>query len=303
MPLQQHRPSTSGRQAQSVTVHPSVPTMNFSISPPLYNGRDGSFARFKSDFDIFSQINSWSEQDKLLYLPLCLTGLARDAYEALDDSQRLSFTSVVDALRHSFAPVGVVEAHARLQALKFDCSGSLDAFLIRFKAAVRAAFPGDASDPLLFTYFLASLPADFRSGVIAAGCESFEHAVSKTKCLLAARRVSVPSSEVEPFGAGVRRVDELGAFSQLMSRLEALEAKVDEAIRSPRPSVPQGPSGPCFACGKNGHTRATCRYGSATCHACGKKGHIKPACRSKNAQAGGRAESSTAPASSGRPTF
>lgn len=276
--------------------------MNFSIAPPLYNGRDGTFARFKSDFDIFAQINSWTEQNKLLYLPLCLTGLARDAFEALDASQKLSFASAVDALRHSFAPVGVVEAHARLQTLKFDCSGSLDAFLIHFKAAVRAAFPGDSSDPLLFTYFLACLPPDFRSGVIAAGCDSFQQAVSKTKCLLAARRVSVSCPDAESSGAGVRRVDEQGTLSQLLSRLETLEAKVDQVIRSPRPSADQSSSGPCFACGKNGHIRSSCRYSNATCHACGKKGHIRPACRSKNAESGGSPESSTTPASSGRQT-
>ena len=301
MPLQQHRTSSrsSSRSRQAVTVQPSVPTMNFSISPPLYNGRDGSFSRFKSDFDIFAQINSWTDQDKLLYLPLCLTGLARDAYEALDHSQRLSFSAAVDALRHSFAPVGVVEAHSRLQALKFECAEALEAFLIRFKAAVRAAFPNDATDPLLLTYFLGCLPPDLRAGVIGAGCDTFQQAISKTRCLLAARRVTSQPLEAGIGDAAVRRVEEPGVLSQLLSRLEALESKVDGALRAPRPSAAPGPSGPCFACGRNGHTRADCRYGSATCHACGKKGHIKPVCRSKNVRAGGRSESFTAPASSG----
>ena len=304
MPLQQHRTSSSSsnRSRQAVTVQPSVPTMNFSIAPPLYNGRDGSFSRFKSDFDIFAQINSWTDQDKLLYLPLCLTGLARDAYEALDHNLRNSFSAAVDALRHSFAPMGVVEAHSRLQALTFDCTEGLEAFLIRFKAAVRAAFPNDATDPLLLTYFLGCLPPELRAGVIAAGCDTFQQAVSKTRCLLAARRVTSQPPEAGICGAEVRRVEEPSVLSQLLSRLESLEAKVDGALCAPRPSAAPEPSGPCFACGRNGHTRASCRFGSATCHACGKKGHIRPACRSKNAPSGGRPEYTTTPASSGDQT-
>ena len=268
--------------------------MNFTFSPPLFNGRDGSFGRFQSDLGIFAQLHSWTEGEKLLYLPLCLTGLARDAYESLEHGQRQSFSSVMEALRLSFAPVGVVEAHAKLLDLKFDPAERLETFLIRFKSAVRAALPGGDLERLHFTYFLSSLPAGFRSEVIAAGCESFEQAVNKTKCLLTARRASTaasgdtgltaPSPAIE-----VRRVDEQGPLAKLLNRLEVLEAKVDQAIASPQPPVAHGPIGPCFACGQSGHIRADCRYGDATCHSCGKRGHIKPACRSKNAQPGERA--------------
>lgn len=271
--------------------------MSFPLAPPLFNGRDGSFTRFKTDFSIFAQLNTWSEQEKLLYLPLCLTGLARDAYEALDNSQRGSFTATVEALQNSFTPVGVVEAHARLQALIFDPSESLESFLIRFKAAVNAAFPGENSERLLFNYFLSSLPLDYRADIISSGCDSFQQAVTKVKCLIAARRATVAVASGAPVAIGVRRVDDQGPLEQLLSRIEALEAKVDNTLR--QPAETRGASGPCYACGRKGHIRAACRYNSATCHACGKKGHIKPACRSKNAQSGG-AEYTTTPGSSGR---
>ena len=299
MPLRQVRPASS---RPTVSSQPLASNMNFAFTPPLFNGRDGSFSRFLSDYGTFAQLHSWTEREKLLYLPLCLSGLARDAFEAVDQSRRQSFTAVVEELRLSFAPVGAVEAHTRLQGLKYDSSEPLENFLIKFKAAVRVAFPGGESECLLFTYFLSSLPADLRSQVIAAGCDNFEQAVTKTKCLLTARRVAESPFEMVAGGVQVHRVDDQGPLSQLLSRLEALEAKVDQAISLPQSSVGQGSRGACFACGRSGHTRASCKFGSATCHACGKKGHIRPACRSKNAQPGGRPEYTTTPASSGDQT-
>ena len=299
MPLRQSR--LASRPAPTApTSRPSVASMSFPLSPPLFNGHDGSFTRFKTDFNIFAQLNAWSDQEKLLYLPLCLTGLARDAYEALDVSQRVSYSATIEALSHSFTPIGVVEAHARLQALKFDPAESLEPFLIRFKAAVRAAFPSDNSDHLLFTYFLSSLPLNYRAEVISAGCDSFHQAVSKTKCLLAARRATT-TAVAEPSVIGVRRIDDQGSLEQLLSRIEALEAKLDQVSSLPQPASAGGTSGPCFACGRSGHIRSACRYSRATCHGCGKTGHIKPACRSKNAQSGG-AECSTTRATSGSTT-
>ena len=269
--------------------------MNFSFSPPLFNGRDGSFSRFVSDFNIFANLQSWSESEHLQYLPLCLTGLAREAFESLTPEQRQTFSVTTEALRQCFAPVSAVEAHAKLQSLSFDPCEPVEVFLIRFKAAVRAAFPGESQDRLLFTYFLSSLPVNIRSEVIAAGCETFDQAVAKTKCVVAASRVAaapVPTSSAE---VGVRRVGDDSVLAQLLGRLESLEAKVEQALVKPQPPQTfkgQSGSGPCYACGRYGHIRTDCRYRSATCHACGKTGHIRPACPSKNAELGGQAEPS-----------
>ena len=291
--VRQHRPSVSRSVATSQSSSSRMSNLNFAFAPPLFNGRDGSFCRFLSDFEIFASLHSWSENEQLKYLPLCLTGLAREAFESLERTQRQSFSVTVGALRQCFAPLGVVEAHAKLQVLSFDPSESVEVFLIRFKAAVRAAFPGENQDRLLFTYFLSSLPMNIRTEVIAAGCESFDQAVAKTKCVVAARRAADVPTQSTTAEVPVRRVENDAALAKLLSRLESLELKVEQAITNgpqvaqsaPAPHIP----GPCYACGHSGHVRANCRYSSATCHACGKRGHIKPACRTKNAELGGQA--------------
>ena len=269
--------------------------MNFSFTPPLFNGRDGSFSRFLSDFNIFATLHSWSESEQLLYLPLCLTSLAREAFDSLDREQRQTFSTAVEALRQCFALLGAVEAHAKLQSLSFDPGEPVEVFLIRFKAAVRAAFPGDSQDRLLFTYFLSSLPLSIRTEVIAAGCESFDQAVAKTKCVVAAGRAAATPVSASSTEVGVRRIGDDSALANLLGRQESLEVKVDQVLAKPQPpNPPEVPEvrGPCYACGRSGHIRAVCRYSTAVCHGCGKRGHIKPACRSKNAELGGQAASS-----------
>ncbi len=39
--------------------------------------------------------------------------------------------------------------------------------------------------------------------------------------------------------------------------------------------------GPCFRCGKTGHSPVTCWYKDTECRSCKKKGHIERACRNK----------------------
>ena len=153
---QRHRPPVS-LPAATLQSSPTVrSSMNFSFAPPLFNGRDSCFSRFVSDFKIFATLHSWSESEQLMYLPLCLTGLARDAFESLEHSQRQSLSVAVEALRQCFAPQGIVEAHAKLQGLSFDpcepvevdvtCHVTVISSLLT-DSAEPIALPGDASPP------------------------------------------------------------------------------------------------------------------------------------------------------------
>ena len=51
----------------------------FSMKAPDFSG-EGSFSRFSTDLDTFFTLHDFDDQLKLRFLPLCLTGVARDAF-------------------------------------------------------------------------------------------------------------------------------------------------------------------------------------------------------------------------------
>ena len=117
---------------------------SFSFPAPKFSG-DGSFVRFKSDLDTFYTIHNFNDDLKLRFLPLCLTGVARDAYESLATECKRSYDQAVEGLTNFFVRPCALDAHAKLRELKFEASMSLDAFIIQFKHLMGQAFPGHIS--------------------------------------------------------------------------------------------------------------------------------------------------------------
>ena len=112
-------------------------------SAPKFSG-EGKFVRFLTDLEAFFAFDpSLSDEQRQRYLPLCLTGVPRDAYDSLTDSQRTTFKDAVDGLKEFFHRPNSVDAHSQLQSLKFEPQKlqSLDVFLIKFRKLVHEAFP------------------------------------------------------------------------------------------------------------------------------------------------------------------
>ena len=117
----------------------------FSMKAPDFSG-EGSFSRFSADLDTFYTLHAFNDDLKLRFLPLCLTGVARDAFEALPADSRSTFKKAIQGLSESFGRPCALDAHARLRNLQFESSMPLDAFVIRFKQLMSEAFPGQLSD-------------------------------------------------------------------------------------------------------------------------------------------------------------
>ena len=198
----------------------------FSFESPKFSGIESgsNFNRFSADLDIFFTFYNLNDDLRLRFLPLCLTGFARDTFEALPREERNTFSRAVDALRRSFVKPCALDAHSRLQQLKFDPATPLDAFVIRLRKLVSEAFPGSVCGQVLFHSFLTALPREYQQQVIAAGVATFPEAVEKVGNLIRSERVPAPVRQVS-------QACENAVLEKVLQRLEQLECQVTRAAQ------------------------------------------------------------------------
>ena len=267
------------------------------MSSPKFSG-EGSFSRFVADFDTFASMYTWTDEFKLRFLPLCLTGVARDAFDSLSEAQRVAYSSVICGLRDLFAKPNSLDAHAELGKLRFDPRMSLDSFVIRFNLLIKLAFPGQDLDTVRFNYFLSSLPESYQTEIISSGIASFSDAIDKTPNVCRAERrraaaVGGGGDGAETEAVPVRQVESdsrtQAMLSQIMDRIGELEHQVNRShpqmSSGPRPSrgafggrAGQQSPRACYVCGSTGHLAATCRNRGRVCYGCGRAGHLVAVC-------------------------
>lgn len=252
----------------------------------------GSLSRFISDFKTFAAFQDWDAAKQASLLPLCLTGVARDAYDCLPEASKKSISLAFEGLKQAFPARGVVEAQVKLRNLKFDPRDDLDAFAIRLKGLVSTAFPGSEADSLFFNYFMQSLPIPFQSRLVSDGVTSFDAALTTVRNMCCADRLN--ASQPAP----VRQV--LSEADLLRQRVEELESKLArlEGGRSSRPSRVERRV--CFCCGGEGHVRRDCRSRNSICYVCGVRGHLARVC---SAGAAGNPSGAVGSVPPGRPLF
>lgn len=265
--------------AEVAGVGPSCGTSSFSFPAPKFSG-DGSFVRFKSDLDTFYTIHNFNDDLKLRFLPLCLTGVARDAFESLTSEHRRSYDAAVESLTKFFVRPCALDAHAKLRELKFEASMSLDAFIIQFKHLMGQAFPGHVSDQVLFHSLLPTLPIKYQEQIIAQGLETFDDAVSKVRNLIRSERFQTPVRQV--------RREESTAMEQILQRIESIERRLSHGQGGPRggnlgshtrrPDTSSAPRRACYCCGSLSHLRATCPLRDTCCSRCGRRSHTSDVC-------------------------
>ena len=128
-------------------------TPPISVGLPSFSGT-GSLSRFKDDFETFSALQGWEKEKQASLLPLCLSGIARDAYDSLGPKQKKDVSAAFEQLKAAFPADGVVEAQVQLRSLRFQPGGNLDAFVVQLRLLVSRAFPSTDSGGLLYNYFL-----------------------------------------------------------------------------------------------------------------------------------------------------
>ena len=94
------------------------------IGLPRYDGV-GPFNRFIDDFKIYGNLQKWDDEKKRAVLPLCLTGIARDAFDAIPAASRVTLDSTVTQLKKNFVPPSSLEKHLMLHSLSYKPNESL----------------------------------------------------------------------------------------------------------------------------------------------------------------------------------
>lgn len=278
-------------------------------SAPKFSG-EGSFTRFLTDLEAFFAFDtSLDDEQRARFLPLCLTGVARDAYDSLTDVQRTTFEDAVEGLKGFFHRPNSVDAHSQLQSLKFEPREhhSFDVFLIKFRKLVHEAFPGSVNDIVLFNCFLDAVPERYKVDIVSQGITSFSGAVDRTRNVLRGEQLCANQT---PGQSSVRQLttdqppvlqqtaDQPSVLQQILIRLEQLERRVADAdlprrvpSRAAAARSGRGPGGPehgsagassaprgCYVCGSTGHLRRNCRFKNHTCYGCGETGHLVNRC-------------------------
>ena len=259
----------------------------FSIKAPDFYG-EGSFTRFAADLDTYYTIHDFNDDLKLRFLPLCLSGVARDAFEALPADSRTTYEKAIRGLSANFGRPCALDAHAKLRNLQYDTSMSLDAFVIKFKHLMSQAFPGQLSDQVLFHTFLPALPGRYQEHIIAQGISDFEDAVGRVRNLIQSERFQQPVRQVS--------TPETDRLEQILQRVEAIEHRLAAAQMTgsggagserPRGRVGGASVGrSCYCCGSTQHLRATCPVRDCFCARCGRRGHTVDVCRSRGNEHG-----------------
>lgn len=250
-------------------------TQPLSIGLPSFAGK-GSVSRFIADFDTFSILQGWDNDKKVALLPLCLSGIARDAYDAFPSECKKDANAACKRLELAFPSGDKVEAQVQLRSLRLAPDDSLDAFVVKLRGLVSRAFPDTRHtehDPLLYNYFLQSLPPTYQQALIGEGIQTFDSAVTKVRNLSCAAKVAASQT--------VRQVAATDETDLLRRRVQELELKLSRLERSQvsaRPSPGSGSGRTCFCCGVPGHHQTSCRKRHLPCHVCGTKGHLARMC-------------------------
>ena len=288
--------TAAGDQHAAGTQGARVRMGGITMASPKFSG-EGKFSRFLSDFEGFSSLHDWNDETRLTFLPLCLSGVARDAYESLTAEQRKSYKQTKDGLSALFEKPSALDAHAKLRQLRFDSHEPLDVFVIKFRKLVQDAFPGSDNDMLRLNCFLAALPESYQIDVVSNGIDSFPAAVERVRSMM--RGESLRSHPVRQVAD-----DQPSVLQQILTRLEQLERRVSapnpagvpvsaEAAQpsgaprfGPTDGRHRGPPRACFVCGSLGHLAASCRLRNRTCYSCGQVGHLARLCRTDRPENG-----------------
>ena len=297
----------SGDEQIGMTGRASGPFGGLSVATAPKVSGEGNFGRFLTDLEAFFAFDpSLNDEQRLRFLPLCLTAVARDAFDSLTDGQRATFRDAVDGLKGFFHRPNSVDAHSQLRSLKFEPRQhhSFDVFLIKFKKLVHEAFPGSVSDIVMFNCFLDAVPERYKVDIVSQGVTTFTDAVERTRNVMRGEQLCADRT---PGDNPVRQLisDEPSVLSQILARLEQLERRVTGADMSGRTAsgrgTVRGGRGPsrardadvtapaprsCFVCGSVGHLRRNCRFRNHTCYGCGETGHLVNRCPKASSNAG-----------------
>ncbi|KFD46522.1 hypothetical protein M513_12607 [Trichuris suis] len=269
------------------------------VSPQTYDG-EGCWQNWRTAFEQCSVLNRWTEQDKLQWLAVSLTGDAAWAFGQLTAEQRESYDSCITGLTTLLVPPNVEQLNLTLfrtrRKAKEEDWFAFARELSKLAAKAYPAFAPGVRDALSLERFLTELgPEEWASTVRRANPSSLmdavrmaiqQEATEQAYRGKAADSARIHVGEVEEVAAaisrGVRPERSCGGppiyqRTGSLDEVRALHNEVDELKRMMQEmSLQLSP----LAAGLHGRQLADGpqAVGRARCFSCGRRGYLRKDC-------------------------
>ena len=130
------------------------------ILPETFSGT-GSWEQWVYHFENVAAVNAWTEQNKLLWLKIRLTGRAQTAFQRLSPEARGNYTEAKKGLMEPFEPASRRDLYpAEFKTRSKKTSDGWAAYAEDLKALVEKAFPDmgeDGREQLALTKYMSQL--------------------------------------------------------------------------------------------------------------------------------------------------
>ena len=260
------------------------------VMPEKFSGAE-EWEDWVFQFDTVAEINKWPEEQKALYLRLCLVGNALSAFRDLPEESRESYAKAREALGRRFNPREASEREkARFVQRTRNPGEDIAAFATDLGRLARRAYPSwpeDARKTVVRDRFLDGLDSKIRVWVKQARPASLEEAIGVAIEMEAIHFAESSTRGVNALAPATltREPREIGVESRRCGREDKVEAaswqnsetmrEVVELLRQmavssggdrgPAPERRRSNSGVrrrdrlrCWTCGEEGHVRAEC---------------------------------------------
>lgn len=258
----------------------STPRARPLVMPDTFSG-DGKFDDWKEHFENVAAVNSWTDDEKLLWLKVRLTGKAQKAFKRLGDADRVDYKKAMKALLERFEPASKRELYvAEFQVRRKKKTESWADFaddLMSLADKAYADLQEEARERLALNAYLEQIDdTQISFSVKQKRPKTLDEAVSATlemesyKCVKEKSSVSHVEADVEQDDSTVATVqkksDSMSEVVQMMqgvmSRLEKLEANdLRKSSRAPTTQLQQTENRRrvvCWRCHKRGHIARNC---------------------------------------------
>lgn len=259
---------------------PVPPATRPLVLPEKFSG-DGEWTQWICHFENVAAVNSWNDDNKLLWLKVRLTERAQLAFQHLPTDTQASYAQAKEALKERFEPESRKDRYkAEFQTRRKKRTEGWADYGEDLRVLVDKAYPhleAAARDQMALTHFLSQIDnAQVAFSVKQQKPTTLDAAISATL-----EMESYLGPKVEVAAVNDAESDTAKMMKKLLDRMDRLETELSATRKEREEFMTQRGSLSGRA------TSGTYRGGSRrvpTCWGCGKRGHVIQNCWSQESR-------------------
>lgn len=273
-------PDTLKDQKETDSGSNSKKSLGVKIKPATFDG-SGSWLDYKAHFDVCSQLNGWTENEKGMYLAVSLRGQAQGVFGNIV-SKSHDYSELVKALEDRFAPPNQTELYrVQLRERRQKASESLSELGQDIRRLTNLAYPtapNDLRETLAKEQFIDALVnSDMRLRIKQARPKNLNDAVRHAVELEAFNRAERKHLESEGYMRSASSKDS-GEKNCLEKDLRTLQKTVSDLHKSFESWKQQKSNETKGSYGENNEASGRPRPQRRRCYLCGSEQHLKFRC-------------------------